>query len=60
LGRKPDELPRLPPLALVVVAEDANAARALARKPDDRVDRRRFAGAVGAEKAEELARCDPQ
>src|SRR3984957_12561022 len=63
LGRKPDELPRLPPLALVVVAEDANAARALARQPDDRVDRRRFPRAVGAEKAEEPenpAPCDSQ
>ena len=47
-------------LALVVVPEDADAARALARQPDDRVDRRRFSRAVGPEKAEELARLDSQ
>jgi hypothetical protein len=60
LRREADEPARLAPLALVVVAEDANAAAARARQADDSVDRRRLPGAVGTQKAEELAGADAQ
>ena len=60
LRREPDESSGLAPLALVVVAEDPNRSGALAREADDRVDRRRLAGAVAAEKAEEIAVLDVQ
>ncbi len=60
LRREPDQAPRLTPIALVVVAEDADRAGARARQADDRVDRRRLARAVGAEEAEELAGADAQ
>src|SRR5579862_3327757 len=55
LGREPDQGACASPIALVVVAEDANRPGALARQPDDCVDRRRLSRAVRAEKTEELA-----
>ena len=60
LRRESDEPARLAPLALVVVAEDANAAAARAGQTDDRVDRGRLTGAVRSQKAEELAGADAQ
>lgn len=60
LRRKTHEAPCLAPLALIIVAEDADRAAALVRKPNDSVDRRRLACAVAPEKAEKLARLDAQ
>jgi len=54
LRRKADEAPATAEIARDVVPEDADLASLKGRKADDRVDGRRLAGAVGAEKAEEL------
>jgi hypothetical protein len=42
------------------VAVDFDTAGSNAREAHDRVDRRRFSGAVGPEKSEEIARGDAQ
>jgi hypothetical protein len=47
-------------LPFVVVTEDSDASGARTSQTDDGIDRRRFAGAVGPEKAEELSRFDAQ
>ena len=58
LRREADETTRLAPVADVVVAEDLDRPRGNGREADDGVDRGRLAGAVGAEKAEEIAALD--
>lgn len=60
LRREPDEPARKPPLAPVIVAEDANASAARLGQTDDCIDRRRFAGTVWPEETEEFAGLDPQ
>jgi len=60
LRREPDQTPRLAPIVLVVVAEDADRPGAGAREADDGVDRRSLARTIGAEEAEKLARADAQ
>src|SRR5579863_1772388 len=60
LRRKADEAASLAPLPLGVVAENSDTPAAGAGQTDDRVDRRRFAGAVRPEKAEELSRFHAQ
>ncbi len=47
-------------MSLVVVAENANRPGALSGQSHDRIDRRRFSGAIGSEEAVELPDADSQ
>jgi hypothetical protein len=55
LRGKSDRASRFAPIDLIVVAEDADRTGIGACKADDRIDRRRLAGAVRPEKAEKFA-----
>jgi hypothetical protein len=55
LWSETDQPARRTPIGLIVVAEHANRAVREAREPDDRIDRRRFAGTVRSQKPEEFA-----
>jgi hypothetical protein len=60
LRSQSDEPARLAPLRQVVVAEDADRTAVQPRQPDDRIDRRRLARAIGPKEAEKIARFNLQ